>query len=195
MPWSGRVVSSSTVPDGLLYGPSRAEVLDQFEHLAVAREHERDEASYPLSAGAVGQQSKQRRAEAAPLVVVRDRDRDLGRLGIARPAHEPSHPDERSVCTDGDERLVVVVVDVGQVAQHRSGEPLHRREEASVARLLRQSLEARTQGLGILRTDRPHGGARSVTQRYEELTRARTRRGRRAHSSRPPHHPCVASSS
>lgn len=42
---------------------------------------------------------------------------------------------------DGDDRLVVAVIDVGQVAEHRLREVRRRREEPPVARLGAEALE------------------------------------------------------
>ena len=83
-------------------------------------------------ARAVGQRDAERRAEALALVAVADDDGDLGRvrvLAVAHPAPDARHRG-RVVGQDGDERVVVDVVDLGQVAQLGQREAVLGGEEA-----------------------------------------------------------------
>ena len=137
MPWGGRVISSSTVPAGLLEDPNGAEVLDEFEHLAVAREYSAVKRRIPAARARSASNPRSAvprprpcRSSATVTATSAASGSFARRTKRATPTSAPS-------VRDGDERLVVVVVDIGQIAQHRCGEPLHRREEAPVARLLR----------------------------------------------------------
>ena len=107
-------------------------------------------------AGALGQQREQDGSQSAALPVVHDGDRCLGDLRIVLAAHEPSHADGCAIVVEGDERLVVVVVDLGQVAQRTTAELGHRTQEAPVPRLGREALEAVQEQLLVVRLDRAH---------------------------------------
>ena len=66
--------------------------------------------------------------------------------------------------SNGDQRLVVVVVDLGEVRELRVAEPRLRREEAPVARLGAQALERLRQDGPVLGRDRAHEGGGPVAQ-------------------------------
>ena len=61
-------------------------------------------------------------------------------------------------------RLVVVVVDVGEVGEVGLAERRHRREEALVARLGAEALEARPQPLAVVGAHRAHDDPGAVAQ-------------------------------
>ena len=105
------------------------------------------------SQGGGGEVLEQDGAEPSPLVLVLDEE---GHLGVVR-AGVPV------VATDGDQRVAeehheghpVHVVDVGEPVQVLLGQPLHRPEEAVVARLVAAAVHEADQALGVLRADRP----------------------------------------
>jgi hypothetical protein len=57
---------------------------------------------------------------------------------------------------DSDERLVVVVVHLGEVAQVRFGEPFDRVQEAAIARFGAEPLESSEEHPPVPGLDRPH---------------------------------------
>ena len=65
---------------------------------------------------------------------------------------------------DGRERLVIVVVDVGEVGDVGLAELRHRREEALVPRLGAEPREAGDQALAVVRLHRPHDDPGAVAQ-------------------------------
>src|SRR5262249_6407818 len=97
------------------------------------------EAAHAALARRADEVVKEELAEALALVIVGDRDRDLGHLGLVAQADEARDADAVPVAAVGGrhaaEREVVLAVDLGEVAQVRLREVLARREEAPVARL------------------------------------------------------------
>ena len=66
---------------------------------------------------------QQHRADAAPLPLVHHGHGHLGRIGAHRVTHEARDADTRVVgLVERDDRLVVVMVDVGQMPQGLLGE-------------------------------------------------------------------------
>jgi hypothetical protein len=83
---------------------------------------------------------EQDRAQPAPLAAVGHRHGHLGGVRVLEP-HEAGDPEPLAVLLgQRDERLVIVVVDPGQVRELALAEVRHRGQEAPVARLgLRRS--------------------------------------------------------
>ena len=137
--------------------------LEQRDGLDVRREDRRLEAAHALLGRTLRQRVEQQPADPAPLPVVGDHDGRLGDVG-ARP-HVPGDADAvPRHGVDGDERLVVAVVDAREVVEVAVAEPRHRPEEPAVARLGAQPLEALGQGRPVLGLDRPDVDLRAVAQ-------------------------------
>jgi hypothetical protein len=102
-------------------------------------------------------------APALPLI-----DHGHGRLGgvrAVRPADEPGDADAvTGLRLDGGERLVVVMVDLGEVGDVGLAELRHRREEALVARFGAEPREAGEQALAVVRPHRAHHDPGAVAQ-------------------------------
>ena len=124
------------------------------------------EARDPEGARAVGQRDAERRAQALALVAVADDDRDLGgvrMLGVAHPAPDAGHGG-RVVGQDGDERVVVDVVDLGQVAQLGQREAVLGREEAQARAPRRERRHPAHEQSLVIGRDGPDEDSRTVAQ-------------------------------
>ena len=147
---------------------------EQLKCIGVVAQHQRDEVIDPLRPGALHELLEQRRGDAVPLPGVADHDRDL-RFGWIVAAHEARHADDHSVLRiHRRDRLVIVVVDLGQVAQVLVAEALQRREEAPVSGLRAEPLE----GLREPRLSSERSG-RSSSSRPSATTTCWTRLGHR----------------
>jgi hypothetical protein len=90
---------------------------------------------------------EQDRGESASLLVVLDRERDLGLLRVR---HAVVARDGDDVVSElGDERHPVLVVDVGEVVELRAGRRGDRREEPEVDRFARQPGEESEQAVVV----------------------------------------------
>ena len=101
------------------------------------------------------------RAEAPALPLVDHGHRGLGAGRRRRAGRSGRRRPPPPVRVERDQRLVVVVVDLGQVAQLRLGELGDRGQEALVARLLAEPVERGDQRVLVGRLDRAHEDARS----------------------------------
>jgi hypothetical protein len=121
----------------------------------------------PLSGG-VDQEAEQQRAHAAPLVRVGDGHRHFGRGAIARLANEARDAD-RAPRLGGQrhQRDVRAPVHLAQVAPRAVAQIVHLGEEPLVARLRREALERRTQGVAIAGTDAADLDPRPVAEDVE----------------------------
>ena len=120
----------------------------------------------PLLAGARREQLEQQRPEAPPLPGVDDGDGRLGHAGPPREAHEAGDADALArLRVQGDQGLVVAVVDLGQVVEHLVAQLRHGDEEALVARLGTEPLEPGAEQVAVLRLDRPDDDRGPVAQR------------------------------
>ena len=138
--------------------------LDQADRLRVGCEHRRVEAADALLAGARDEPLQQRRRDAAPLPVVGDHDRRLGRaLGRAHEARDADAASAR-LGVDRHQRLVVVVVDAGQVVEIALGQLGLGPEEPPVLRLAAEPAMPLGQRLAVGRLDRADEDARAVAQ-------------------------------
>ena len=99
------------------------EAREQLERLARSPQDDRDEALDAVLAGPLDEPLEQRGGGAAALPVVDDGDRDLGLGGLVG-ADVAGDPDRAPLAVEGDQRLVVVVVDLGQVGEVAVGEPV-----------------------------------------------------------------------
>ena len=120
----------------------------------------------PQRARAVGQRGAERRAEALALVAVADDDGDLGgvrMLAVAHPAPDARHRG-RVVGEDGDERVVVDVVDLGQVAQLGQREAVLGREEAQARAPRRERRHPAHEQSLVIGRDGPDDDSRTVAQ-------------------------------
>jgi hypothetical protein len=96
----------------------------------------------PLLPGAGRQPAEEFSPEPATLPVVRHPDSELGFVRVVARAHIPSHAEAVAGCRlDGNEGLVVVVVDVREVDEPPRRKLRGRAEEVAVARALGQALE------------------------------------------------------
>jgi hypothetical protein len=100
--------------------------------------------------------------------LVDDGDGHLGRLRVlARP--DIACHSKRGIASsvEGDERFVVVVIDLGEIGQHGLAQLGDRGEEAPVPGLGAQALIGGTQGFSMARSDGadPHVGPVSQSQR------------------------------
>jgi len=101
-----------------------------------------------------GQLVHQQRPHAPALPIVEHRDRHLGGPRVVEP-HVARHADHLcAVWADSDERLVVAVIDLGEVGQVLFGEALDRVQEAAIARFGAQSLETSSEQSLVRRLDR-----------------------------------------
>ena len=134
-----------------------AELEDHLDQGRVLRQHRGAEASDALFARASGQILQQCGAKPAALPIVGHRDGDLGHRRVIARAHEARHAEAVArVGVDRQQRLVIVVIDLGQVFQLRPAQPRHRGQEAAVARLGAEALKSFQQALAVLRPYRAH---------------------------------------
>ena len=120
----------------------------------------------PSARARAASRSRSARAHAAALPVVDHGDGGLGRVRPVGAADEARDADALArLRVDGGERLVVVVVDVGEVGEVGLAELGHRREEALVARLGAEALEARAQPLPVVGAHRAHDDPGAVAKR------------------------------
>jgi hypothetical protein len=118
----------------------------------------------PSSCARSTRRSSRRLPEPAALPVVDDDQRGLGDAGPG--ADVAGHADPvAGVGVDGDERLVVVVVDVREVLDVARAQVRHRAEEPPVARLGAQTFEARDEQRAVVGLERPDVDARAVAER------------------------------
>ena len=130
-----------------------------------------------------GQPGEQLVAQPAALPVISDRDGDFGRVRVSFVPDVTGHSDAAPVTIQCAERLVVMVVDVGEVAQLGRRQLVLDGEEPHPAGSSTQPGEALGQERSITATDRPDQHRRSVTQ--PDPTAAR----RGPVPVPPPHHP------
>ena len=125
-------------------------------HRRVVGQHDRREAPDALLAGPVGEPAQERGADPAPLPVVGDREGDLGAVGPRVVADEPRDADAIvGARVERHERLVIAMVDLGEIAQVARAEARMRAEEAAVARLVAQAVEAGRERRLVVGLDRP----------------------------------------
>jgi hypothetical protein len=163
----------------------RIEVPEHVHHRLVGGEHERGEALDPFLTGTRAQGLEQEGPQPPSLPVIDHGHGDLGGVGTAGVAHVARHSKPLAVCLVGrDDRLVVVVIDLGQIAHHVRAELPGRHQEAPVARLRAEPLKAAQQQLAVLgAAARSQADARPVAQldrrpAQAELIGARHRRCR-----------------
>ena len=131
-----------------MHDPSRSitrvepRLAKQIEHLGVRGKQQRAEGLDSLLPSALREQLEQDRPQPAPLPVIDHRHRHLG--VVPRPgAHETRDAHSLpGIWIHSHQCLVIVVVHLGQVAEHRLPQLRRRREEAPVARLVAQTIEA-----------------------------------------------------
>jgi hypothetical protein len=108
------------------------------------------------SSRAVGQSEGESGADAMSLPVVDNRDGQLGNTVIDRRPDVACDSDPVAARgVDGDEGFVVMVVDVGEVAQLGVGQARMRRQKPPVARALAETVEPCLQSRPVLGTHRP----------------------------------------
>jgi len=119
------------------------------------------ETPYAFLARSVGQPVQERSPHSTPLPIVDDSDGGLGCVGLARRAHVARNPNRLSVVIQCDDRLVVVMVHLGQILKLRGTQLGHRGEEAPVPRILAQPLEPPHEQVLVVRPDgtKPDPGA------------------------------------
>jgi hypothetical protein len=141
----------------------RAQPLEDAHGVHVAGQDRRDEALDALLPRAGHQGVEQRRRHAAALPVVDDDDRGLGLTRAG--ADEARDADALAgVGVQGHERLVVAVVDAGEVLQVAPAQPRDRREEPPEARLGAEALEPLGERVAILGLDGADRDLRSVPE-------------------------------
>ena len=147
-----------------------AEVVDQVQHGPVVGQDLGGEAPDPLGAGALRQAAQQRARHAAALPGVRHGHRHLGHLRIAGGAHEARHAEPvPGGGLHGHQRLVIAVVDLGQVAQLRLAQVAGRGEEAAVARLRAEPPHPGGELVPVIGLDRAHDDRLAVAQAFVPL--------------------------
>lgn len=98
--------------------PSRTEVRQEPSHRPIVRQHQGCELSDALVSGALRQAAQQRFANAAALPGFKYRDRDLRRVAAFALPDVASDTDALIAGRiDGQQRLMIVVVDFGQIAK------------------------------------------------------------------------------
>ena len=137
--------------------------VQQPQRRLIAGDRDGDEALDARPVGPPGQAPQEQPAHAASMPVVDDRDRELrGTRPDADIAGDTDGGPRRDV--DGEQRLVVSMVDGGQVVELRLREPGAVREEPPIARLVAETLERCHQQHAVARPDRAHKDAASVRQ-------------------------------
>ncbi len=111
-----------------------AESPQDVEHRAVVGETRGSKAGDALFLGAGGEPAQDLARHAPPLPVVHNGNRDFGRVRLLLETHVSGDTYQLVARNLGDERLVIVVVDVGEVLDEPRAQPVHRREEAAVSR-------------------------------------------------------------
>jgi hypothetical protein len=135
--------------------PDVPEVLQQAQHPLVLGQQQGGKSMDSLLTGALGKGGSEAAAHTTALPIVDHRDRQLGGRRILGGAHIPRDTDP--VAGDGidrDQRLVVVVVDLGEIAQLLLAQAGMGREEAAVPRPVAELLEALGERPLVLRLDR-----------------------------------------
>src|SRR5690242_16647723 len=145
---------------------SGTEALKELEDLGVVREAVGREVPDSLLERPCGQPLEQLGGDATPLPVVNDRHGHLGSLRVLLGAHEARHADRLTALpAECDERLVVVVVDLGEVAHQARAEPWHRHDEALLARFRAHMLDSVEQALLVALSNRADRDLRAVAKR------------------------------
>ena len=129
--------------------------LQELEDLLVRRETHRGEHLDALGARPRGQAAQQFGRDPAVLPVIHDGDSDLRVVGQLRVPDVTGHAHEAGLAArECHERLVIVVIDLGEVPQLAGRQALHRAEEALVARFVAQVGEPLGEPLLVIRCDR-----------------------------------------
>ena len=149
-----------------------AEVLEQRLGGRVERERGAGEGGQPGGARQGDEPVAERRAEAAPLPLVDDREGHLRAVGRVRPRRVAADADDRADAVDRDERDVAALVDLGQEGELAGAQPRLGAEEAPAPRLLAEAGEERREPGLVVRRDRAdrEGRGHVLTRR---ATRAR----------------------
>jgi hypothetical protein len=120
-----------------------ADVSQQPDHGRVVSRDQRGEAPYALLAGAVSQLTQQLGAQSPALPVIDDGDGNFGSLRVFVVPDVASDAQAAAVdVIQRPERLVVVVVDLGEITQLRLGQFRFARQEPQPSRLGTQPEEA-----------------------------------------------------
>jgi hypothetical protein len=139
------------------------EPLEQVNRLRVVREHRGFEAADPLLARALDERVEQPGPSTPALPVVHDHHRRLGHIRAG--THVARHADAiAGSLLDRHERLVVAVVDAGEIVQVAFAEVRDGPEEPPVARLRAEPLEPVRESRTVIGLDGPDHDARPVTQ-------------------------------
>ena len=133
-----------------------AEVLEHLHHFAVLSQHLRLEDANPFLAGGDGQVLEEMGRDAAPLVAVFDEESGFGALRVrqSRPAADGDNALVGRLAQDGDEREVVLVVDVGVGLRFRLRDLGDDVVEAKVDRPWAEAAEEEEPGVGVIGADR-----------------------------------------
>src|SRR5450755_4645876 len=148
--------------------PHRAEAVEKPHHLLVTGQHQRGEGRDRLLARPRADHLEQQRTQAPSLPVIDHGHGELRRIAAPFVARVADHPDPfAGLLVQRDDRfvvVVVVVVDLEQVAHHRLTQLRHRRKKAPITRLGAQALKAALQQLLIGAVTLAHANARTVAQ-------------------------------
>src|SRR5450755_195736 len=146
--------------------PHRAEAVEKRHHLLVTGQHQRGEGRDRLLARPRADHLEQQRTQPPSLPVIDHGHGELRRVTALGDAKVTDHPDPfAGLLVQRDDRFVVVVVDLDQVAHHRLTQLRHRRKKAPVTRLGAQALNAALQQLLIAAVTLAHADVRTVAQR------------------------------
>jgi hypothetical protein len=107
---------------------------------------------------------QQERAKAASLPFVDHGDGNLGRIGPLGAADVARDADALARLVEGEHRLMVAMVEVGQVTQRPLVELVHRSQEPAVARFGAQALEAPNEQIAVGAAALADAHARAVAQ-------------------------------
>src|SRR5438270_6304855 len=113
-PRSGPELDLCDAAGGRDGAPGQAEAPDGCEHAGVVMEHGPAQTLDPLLRGPLGEAAQQRSPHAVSLPLVDDDDRPIGKATVLAVAHEAGDCDD-GAADHRDERLVLVVVDLGEV--------------------------------------------------------------------------------
>lgn len=132
----------------------RSELPQQLLHVCVSRKTGAAEGRDPGIPGSSSKPGKQGRADASALPGVGNGHSHLRSLPLRMEADIARDADDLTARGDRDQRLMITVVDLGEVGDLAGGQPSDRGEEAPIAGLVAEVFEGPYEGRPIRRCDR-----------------------------------------
>jgi len=118
-------------------------VLQQPDHGGIAGRHQGGEVTDTFLAGAIGKPAQQLGSESSALPVIDDGDGDFCSLGVFGVPDVASDSESTTISrVERTKRLVVVVVDLGEVTQLRGGQIRFAGQKSQLTRLIAEAGEA-----------------------------------------------------